>query len=155
MRRMARRLQPILRRLQHPFAYALLALIALAAIGRLVRDRSAAVALLLYLPVVLIGLVAVGYDIVRRGRALPRGRFVLAAVGLLGAAFEGGHMVGWRRPAAESSTARADGTDSSAARGAGVTLVHWNVQWGGSRRGTDGPWRSITAELAARRPDVV
>lgn len=130
-------------------AYGLLALIALAAAGRIVRDRSAAMALLLYLPVILIGAVAIIFDLARRGRALPRGRFLLAAVGLLAFAFEASHLIGWRRP----ETGAPNGTDGVATRE--VTLVHWNVQWGGSRRGTDAPWRKIIGELAARQPDVI
>lgn len=132
-------------------AYGLLALIALSAIGRIVRDRSAAVAVLLYLPVILIGAVAIVFDLARRGRTLPRGRFLLAAVGLLAVAFEASHLIGWRRP----ETGAPSGTGGAARATREVTLVHWNVQWGGSRRGTDAPWRKITAELAARRPDVV
>ena len=155
MRPSRQRLRAVLRRLPRPFAYGLLALLTMGVVGRIVRDRSAAAALLLYLPLIPIGLVAAAYDFARRGRALPRGRFVLAAVGLLGAAVDVGHMVGWRRPPAADLSARGGGPVSPTARGREVTLVHWNVQWGGSRRGTDRPWQSVTAALAARRPDVV
>ena len=139
-------------RLGRWLTYALLALIALAAVGRVVRDRSAGLALLLYLPVLLIGPGAVAYDVARRGRALPRGRFLLGAVGVLAVVFESVHMIGWRGGAAvPAAIAEASGGGPNAA----ITLVHWNVQWGGSRRGTDRPWERAGAELRARRPDVV
>jgi hypothetical protein len=38
----------------------------------------------MYLPLVPLGLVAVAFDAILRGRALPKGRFVLGAIGLVG-----------------------------------------------------------------------
>ena len=61
------------------------------------------------------------------GRALPRGRFLLAAVGLLAVLFEAGHLIGWRRPPTP-----AQGPSGVVAASRQVTLVHWNVLWGGS-----------------------
>ena len=153
--RLWQRLRSLARRLTTWFGCALFGLIVLATVGRVVRDRSAALAILLYLPAVLIGAVAAAYDLARRGRALPRGRFVLGAVGLLAAGLEGGHMLGWQRPPVDTSSARVGATAATAARPREVTLVHWNVLWGGSRGDTDGPWQTSTATLAARRPDVV
>src|SRR5687767_15915794 len=85
-----------LRGLPRAVPYALLVLLALAAAGRVVRDRSALLALLLYLPMLLIGAAAVTYDLLRRGRSLRRGRYILAAFGGVALAWEGGAMIGWR-----------------------------------------------------------
>jgi endonuclease/exonuclease/phosphatase family metal-dependent hydrolase len=142
----------MLRRLGRVIPYALLVLLVLSTAGRVVRDRSAWLALLLYLPMLLLGAAAVAYDLLRRGRSLRRGRFVLAGIGAAALAWEAGAMTGWRG-GDDLPTAPAAGEGGGG--GGRVTLVHWNVQWGGSRRGTDEPWRAITAALRERGPDVV
>ena len=63
-------------------------------------------ALLMYLPLVPIGLAAVGFDAICRGGALPRGRFVLGAIGLVAALGAAWPMVGLGPLAAMAATAR-------------------------------------------------
>ncbi len=59
--------------------------IAAGVLGQVVRDRSVGWALLMDLPLVPIGLAAVAWDAIRRGRALPGPRFGLGALGLAAA----------------------------------------------------------------------
>src|SRR5262245_43242991 len=65
----------------------LASVIAAGLVGQVCRDRSVAMALLMYVPLMPIGLVAVAVDLAGLGRGLPRLRFGL---GLLGCA-----AIGW------------------------------------------------------------
>jgi endonuclease/exonuclease/phosphatase family metal-dependent hydrolase len=96
----------------------------------------------MYVPVVPLGLMAVVVDAVARGRALPNGRFVLGAVGLLGAIGAGAPMVGLG-PSEDSGT------------GPEVSVLHWNVIWGGGRSRSPSRWASIRREIVARAADLV
>lgn len=134
----------------------LLAMIALGALGQVVRDRSVAWALLMDLPLPLIGVAAVWLDLVCRGRAwrLARGRFALAAVGLattLGGSLPllGPGVPGRAEVGTEASPARA----ARASRPASV--LQWNVVWGGGRRRNPAHWAEIRRTIAARRADVI
>jgi hypothetical protein len=87
--------------------------------GQMIRDRSPATVILMYLPLLPASFAAIVLDIARRGRALPRARFVLALLGVLGGIralmpMIGSGMIGEYGPA-----------DTE------VTLLHWNVMWGG------------------------
>src|SRR4051794_15004961 len=62
----------------------LLALI-LGAVGQLARDRNVLLALMMYVPLPLVGSWAVVLDLLRRGRSVRRVRFGLAGAGLAAA----------------------------------------------------------------------
>ena len=124
----------------------LLTLIACGTVGQVVRDRSAAWAVLMYLPLPLLGLVAVGFDLVCRGRGASddRFRFGLTLVGL--ASLVGGSipMVGrGNRTAPSDPTANA------------VRVLHWNVIWGGGRQRNSERWASIRQTIAAQVADIL
>ena len=95
----------------------------LGTVGQVVRDRSVGWALLMYLPLIPMGLAAVVWDAIGRGRALPRPRFLLAAIGLVAAVGASVPMVGF-------------GPNSSRSTGEGpeISVLHWNVVWGGGKR---------------------
>jgi endonuclease/exonuclease/phosphatase family metal-dependent hydrolase len=117
----------------------------LALIGFATRDRSVALALLLYIPLLPLGLASIGLDLGLRGRALVAPRFLLTVVGLIAVVCSGLTMIG-RGP--ESFTT-AEGLAGEA-----VTLLHWNTLWGGLPR-TDASWASIEADILERNPDIV
>ena len=62
----------------------LAAITALGLVGQAVRDHSVASAVLMYLPLLPVGLTAVLFDLILRGRAIPRARFGLAILGIVG-----------------------------------------------------------------------
>ena len=114
--------------------------IALAAAGQVVRDRSVAWALLMYLPLGLLGLAAVGFDALCRGRAVPKGRFALAAVGLLATLGAAWPMVG-RGPGAVGE-------------GPEISVLHWNVIWGGGKDRDPARWAAIRGEILRQPADL-
>jgi endonuclease/exonuclease/phosphatase family metal-dependent hydrolase len=124
-------------------AVGLAVLISVGLVGQVIRDRSVATALLMYLPLIPLGLAALGLDLSCRGRALPRPRFGLTLIG--------GVAIGW-------SSISMIGTGVVGEPRPGdreVVVLHWNVQWGGgilrSRR-TLGAQRF---EILRRSPDLV
>jgi endonuclease/exonuclease/phosphatase (EEP) superfamily protein YafD len=123
-------------------AWGLLVLIALGTIGQLARDRSIVLALFLYLPLVLLGLAALVFDATCRGRALPTGRFVLGAIGLVATLGSSLPMVGF-------------GPGSTVGTGPEVSLLHWNVLWGGGRVKDPAKWARIRREIVAQKGDLV
>lgn len=112
--------------------------------GAMVRDRSVPLALLCYVPLWPIGLVALLLDLVAWGRALPRARFGLTALGVVATLGSAGSLISWGLPA----RAQAGGPFGE------VTVVQWNVQYGGSSRSEE-PWRWIADTVAPLNPDVV
>ena len=115
---------------------------ALGLAGQVVRDRSVIWALLMYLPLPLIGPAAVGFDALCRGRSLPRGRFVLGGFGLAAALGSAWPMVG-------------RGGSADAGGGPEVSILHWNVVWGGGRVRSPGRWAAIRGEIGRHRADLV
>jgi vancomycin resistance protein VanJ len=124
---------------------ALLALNLLAITGFLARDRNVLLALLLYLPLIPLGLAAISLDLICRGRSLKRARFSLACVGLAVVTCSCFTMIG-RGPSPLPTTGAATAPE--------VRLLHWNVLWGGRPR-TDASWTSMEDAIVSRRPDVV
>src|SRR4051812_16561085 len=59
--------------------------LSLGAVGQLARDRSVVLALMVYVPLPLVGAWAAAFDLLRRGRAVPRVRFGLAGAGIAAA----------------------------------------------------------------------
>ena len=130
-------------RLARPvIAYGLVLGIALGAAGQVVRDRSIAWALLMYLPLVPLGLTAVAFDGILRGRALPGGRFVLGAIGLAAALGGSLPMIGL-------------GPEPVIGDGPEISVLHWNVIWGGGRKRSPARWASIRREVIGRGADLV
>src|SRR4051794_12627892 len=109
--------------------------------GQLVRDRWVVTALLMYIPLPLVGLLSVAVDLLRGGRTLRRPRFGFAGIGVLSAIFGALPLVAW-------------GPKPGPAAGAGtLTVMQWNVRWGGT--GGEAGWQSIVADVRQRSPDVV
>src|SRR3954454_2245575 len=72
-------------------ALALLASLA----GQLLRDRWVVTALLMYIPLPLVGLLSIAVDLLGGGRTLKRPRFGFAGIGLLSAVFGALPLVAW------------------------------------------------------------
>src|SRR3954453_4802250 len=110
-------------------ALALLASLA----GQLLRDRWVVTALLMYIPLPLVGLLSVVVDLLCGGRALKRPRFGFAGIGLLSAGFGALPLVAWGPKPGPT------------ARGPTMTVMQWNVRWGGT--GGEEGWQSIVADV--------
>jgi endonuclease/exonuclease/phosphatase family metal-dependent hydrolase len=124
-------------------AFGLVAIILAGIVGQVVRDRYVATAILFYLPLLPASLIAVVVDLARRGRALPHARFLLALLGVVGATWAAIPMIG-------SGAIGAYGpTDAE------VTLLHWNVLWGGGPFRSEQTWAAERAEIRKRDPDLV
>jgi endonuclease/exonuclease/phosphatase family metal-dependent hydrolase len=110
-------------------------------VGQLVRDRNAALALCLYVPLPLIGLFAVLLDAAHRGRSL-RPRFGLTGLGVLALAVGTIPMLGLHSPEPVP-----DGATP-------ITLLHWNMQSGG-RLAAEPRWQRAAEQILSRQPDVI
>jgi hypothetical protein len=88
-------------------------------VDQLARDRTAWLAVLMYLPLLPSGMAATTLDLAQSGRALPRGRFPLSISGGVACIVAALPMFGW------GAIEKTDDNDSE------VSLLHWNVQWGG------------------------
>ena len=119
----------------------------------IIRDRLPVVGWLIYVPLVPLGAAAVVWELLARGRGLPKLRFALGLVGALALA-------------CGIVTSRGAGLDPApdvpvAPVTPGVTpitVLQWNVRWGGGGGGTDGKaarWDSICRDIARRAPDIV
>lgn len=126
------------------FGLVLAAILVARMAGAIVRDRAVPLALLCYVPLWPIGLLAVLLDLVARGRALSRLRFGLTALGLLATLGSAGSLISWGLP---------ERAQAGSPFGA-VTVAQWNVQYGGSSRSEE-PWRWIGETVAPLHPDVV
>jgi len=122
--------------------FAWLLAVALGVARQVVRDRSVAWALLMYLPLVPLGLAAAGFDAIFRGRALPGPRFLLGGFGLVAALGSAWPMVG-------------HGPRGDGGLGPEVSFLHWNVVWGGGRRRDPARWAAIRREIARQGADLV
>jgi endonuclease/exonuclease/phosphatase family metal-dependent hydrolase len=110
-------------------------------VGQVLRDRWVVTALLMYIPLPVVGLAAVAVDLLRGGRTLRRPRFGFAGIGLLSAVFGALPLVAW---GAKLSLSSGGGT---------LTVMQWNVRWGGT--GGEAGWQSIVADVRQRSPDIV
>jgi endonuclease/exonuclease/phosphatase (EEP) superfamily protein YafD len=107
-------------------------------LGQLLRDRTAVLALIMFVPVLPIALVAIAWDLMLRGRALPI-RFLFTAVAM-GC---GATALSWQwRPA----LAAEPGSPQSQLR-----ILQWNTQWGGWNRET---FEHILDGIEAQHPDI-
>ena len=116
-------------------------------LGLIVRDRVVVVGWLIYVPLVPLGGVALVWELTARGRGLPKVRFGLGLVGALGCVAGLVTMLG------------SGATVAPVAPGvAPLTVVQWNVRWGGGGGGRDGRserWDSLCRDIAGRAPDIV
>jgi endonuclease/exonuclease/phosphatase family metal-dependent hydrolase len=115
--------------------------ITLGLVGQVARDRSVPLALMMYIPLVPIGLAAVVLDLLRRGRAL-RPRFAVLGVGLVALVTGAVPMFGVRRP------------DTAAPGSQTITLLHWNMMSGG-RFAAQPRWERAAEQILTRRPDII
>ncbi len=110
-------------------------LILLASIGHIVRDITVEFGLLMYIPLLPLGLWTILWDLSQMGRSLPRFRFILTLAGLAMVVWGSISMLGMER-------SEVDLTNE-------ISILHWNVRWGG----TNG-WQSISQDIIQRNPDI-
>jgi hypothetical protein len=118
-----------------------------ALIGIIARDRIPIVVLLMYAPILPLGAVALVWDITARGRALPKGHFTLGATGVLAIACGVFITFGASLPPAPDAPGVMP-----------LTVLQWNVRWGGGGGGVDGTsprWDSICRGIVRHAPDIV
>jgi endonuclease/exonuclease/phosphatase family metal-dependent hydrolase len=114
-------------------------------LGQLIRDRSVPAALLMYLPLWPLGAAAVALDLRRAGRALPWPRFALTLAGLLAILAAAVPMIGWGAPSEpEPRLSQPE-----------ITILHWNVQWGGGLFRSQRTWAAQRSEILRCHPDIV
>ena len=124
-------------------SFGLAAVIIAGLAGQMIRDRTAASAILMYLPLLPASFAAIVLDIARRGRALPRARFVLTFLGILGGTGAVMPMIG-------SGTIGPYGPEDTE-----VTLLHWNVLWGGGPFRSERTWAALRAKIMEHDPDII
>ena len=124
-------------------SFSLAAVIIAGLAGQLIRDRSVTTAILMYLPLLPAALAAMVFDIARRGRALPRARFLLTLLGILGGIWAVMPMIG------SGAIGRYGPADTE------VTLLHWNVMWGGGPFRSERTWAVQRAEIMECDPDLI
>ncbi|MCK6391518.1 MAG: endonuclease/exonuclease/phosphatase family protein [Azonexus sp.] len=113
-------------------------------LGQWLRDRTLATALMMYVPLLPLGLAAIVYDAARRGHAIGRMRFALAGIGALAAMLAVADMTG---------TPLQTGT---VALQTPIRLMHWNVWWGGPPgRRDDQHWNVMINRIRSHGPDIV
>lgn len=108
--------------------------------GQIIRDRTVEWGLLMYIPLLPLGLWAILLDLLYVGHSLPKFRFGLTLIGVsivIGASLS---MIGL------------EGFQIPATPGTQVSLLHWNVRWGGL--GKDA-WKSIRQDIYQRHPDII
>jgi vancomycin resistance protein VanJ len=135
---------PLLRRLRRravPFlTTGTILVLALGATGQILRDRNVPLALMMYIPLLPLGLWAILLDVSCRGRCVPRMRFALGIAGAIAAACAAALMTGGSPP------------EPAPPGSAEMSLLHWNVMWGGH----DPPkWRETAAKIVGHDPDLV
>jgi endonuclease/exonuclease/phosphatase family metal-dependent hydrolase len=111
--------------------------------GQLVRDRSVSMAILMYLPVLPVSVLAAIFDLALRGKALPRVRFGLTILATAGIALSAIPMIGSGAVRAPRSGER------------GISLLHWNVQWGGGLFRNSQTWTAQRSEILRHKPGIV
>jgi endonuclease/exonuclease/phosphatase (EEP) superfamily protein YafD len=116
-----------------------LVVILLALIGQIVRDRTVELGLLMYIPVLPLGIWAVALDLWQAGYSLPGFRFGLTLIGLGLMTWGEMTMIG------QGATLGHLNPDIQ------VSVLHWNISWGGV--GKTG-WQSISRDIRRRHPDI-
>jgi endonuclease/exonuclease/phosphatase (EEP) superfamily protein YafD len=123
--------------------------ILLAITGHLIRDHTIVLAFMMYIPLLPLGLWAIVLDFWQAGRSLPKFRFSLTFIGLGIAIWGAVSMIGTNELK----------TDTLAKA---VSLLHWNVKWGGIgydnylKNNYDGhEWASIRQEISQHQADII
>ena len=116
------------------------AVLTFALIGYILRDREPIFALLMYVPLLPVAVTVLAWDLVLRGRSLPRGRYVASLLAALAGIWGTAGMIG-------------SGATSSPSTTSWIRMVQWNVQWGGP--GGDATWRTTSDAIVAEKPDLV
>ncbi len=131
------------RRIGRLSALGLALLIPSGGIGQLLRDRSTATALLMYIPLPLLAGCALALDAAWRGRSLRWPRFGLTALAIAAAGWSAWWLIGSgrERPAAPGENQ--------------VSVLHWNVQWGGGLFRGPRTWAAQRAAIVAMNPDLI
>jgi endonuclease/exonuclease/phosphatase family metal-dependent hydrolase len=112
-------------------------------VGQWIRDRTVPTAIMLYLPLLPAGLAAIVLDLWRRGRALGKVRFGLTTLGAAASICSASTMIGAGAPS---------GTSTDSAR---VTVLHWNVQWGGGIFRSPRSWAGQRSTILGHHPDII
>ncbi len=111
--------------------------------GFFVRDRTVFLALLLYLPLLPLGLCAIILGLVRR-RLISRGVLsLLIGIGSISTAVNSFWMLGRGSAAADVPEDRR------------LSILQWNVMWGGLAIQSKTPWAAIAGEVIEQSPDLV
>lgn len=108
--------------------------------GYALRDRTIVSQLLMFIPLTAVSAALAGWTAIRRGMARGR-RTGTLGIALTGLALGLSESVGWQAPAAVPARAKP------------VTLVQWNVLWGGMNVPRD--WPTAISKIVAARPDLV
>jgi endonuclease/exonuclease/phosphatase family metal-dependent hydrolase len=131
------------RRLVRCAAWASALVIPLGFVGQIVRDRSVVFALFMYVPLLPVGLIATALDLFQAGKTLPLPRFAVTALGLCAATLSSFSMIGsGKAPTFEQSS-----ND--------VSVLHWNIQWGGGLFRSPSTWSAQRAAIRKRNPDLI
>lgn len=112
-------------------------------VGQFVRDPVPASALLMYIPLPMVGTMALVVDLSCRGRAIRRPRFALAAMGVAAIAWSSATMIG------------IGGSERPRPGDREVIVLHENVLWGGGPFRSPKTWSDQRADLVARNPDLI
>jgi endonuclease/exonuclease/phosphatase (EEP) superfamily protein YafD len=116
-------------------------LIALGLTGQIVRDRTVEWGLLMYIPLLPLGLWAILLDLLYVGRSLPKIRFGLTFIGISIVIGTSISMIGF---SASQIQPLPDDTQQ-------VSFLHWNVRWGGKAN----QWKSIRQDIYQHHPDIL
>ncbi|MDM8560384.1 endonuclease/exonuclease/phosphatase family protein [Candidatus Parabeggiatoa sp. HSG14] len=123
--------------------------ILLAIIGHLIRDHVLILALMMYIPLLPLGLWTILLDLWQNGRSLPKLRFGLTLIGITLTIWGAIPMIGI-------------GNAQTNIPPNAITLMHWNVKWGGigydnyiENRYNGEEWPSIRKDIEQRRPEIV
>jgi vancomycin resistance protein VanJ len=114
----------------------------------ILRDRLPVVGWLIYVPLVPLGAAAIIWELLARGRGLPKLRFALGLVGAIALACGIVTTLGTGLP---TTTRDTPGVTP-------ITVLQWNVRWGGGGGGADGKaerWAPICRDVAGHAPDIV
>jgi endonuclease/exonuclease/phosphatase (EEP) superfamily protein YafD len=111
--------------------------------GFIVRDRSVLLAFLLYLPLFPIGLLSILVGILRRKSLTWWLGDLLIAISLIATISSSWWMFGWGPGLEAPSSAPA------------LSLLHWNVLWGGYWNKDQRQWNSIVNDIVEYNPDIL
>jgi endonuclease/exonuclease/phosphatase family metal-dependent hydrolase len=111
--------------------------------GQVIRDGSVATALLMYIPLPLVGAAAVGLDLAVRGRSVRPPRFGVTALGLVAVAWSAWAMTGL------GIVEQPEPGDRE------ISVLQWNVQWGGGLFRSPRTWAAQRRAIVGMTPDLI